>query len=125
MVIAIIALTIGFAGVAIYAHSLEKRIDKILARLAKTASNEAGFRGDLKKEMSKLHAYCDENRKGINALKNENATLKKKQKEFEDLADESVRAQIESEKAWAEGVRAIAGFGAEIPTLNTKGLNNE
>ena len=125
MTIAIIALTIGFVGVAVYARSLEKRIESILTRMAKTANNEASFRGELKKEMSKLHSYCDETRKMSNALKSEIVTVKKKQKEFEDLADESVRAQIESEKAWAEGVRAIAGFGAEIPTLNTKGLNNE
>ena len=136
MTIAIIALAIGFAGVAVYAHSLERKIESIYSRLAKTANNEAGFRADLKKEMTKLHVYCEENHARIKELDKRvedynGATLKavaslgKKQKEFEDLADESVRAQIESEKAWAEGVRAIAGFGADIPTLNTKGLNNE
>lgn len=63
--------------------------------------------------------------KRFNYVKEQMQEIKKAQEEYSNLADESVRAQIESEKAWAEGVRAIANFGASIPSLNTKGIENE
>jgi hypothetical protein len=63
--------------------------------------------------------------KRFNYVKEQMQEIKKAQEAYDNLADESVRAQIESEKAWAEGVRAIANFGASIPSLNTKGLENE
>lgn len=118
MTIAIICLAAAIIGTLIYVRCIDNAVNAILDQLAATAQGEAEFRAGLKKEMTKLHSFCEGNAKDVR-------DLKKKQKEFEDLADESVRAQIESEKAWAEGVRAIAGFGAEIPTLNTKGLTRE
>lgn len=118
MTAAVIILAAALVGVVIYARSLDNAINAILDQIADTAQNEAEFRRGLKKEMTKLHAFCADNEKAVKELA-------KKQDEFDKLADESVRAQIESEKAWAEGVRAIAGYGASVPTLNTRGIGNE
>lgn len=118
MTIAVIALAVALVGALYYIRCVDNAVDAILDQLAATADNEQGFRRELKKEMTKLHSLADEAAKRCN-------DLSKKQKEFEDLADESVRAQIDAEKAWAEGVRAIASYGVDIPTLNTKGLNHE
>lgn len=118
MTIAFAILAACLIGVLCYARYVDGQVDSILTILAETSLKEKDFRSGLKKEMTKLHAYCEENEKKL-------AELEKKQEEFSQLADESVRAQIDAEKAWAEGVRAIAGFGASIPTLNTKGIENE
>jgi len=159
MLYAVIALAIALAGTVIYVRAVDNAVDAILDQIAATAENEANFRAGLKKEMSKLHSYCEENAgetkklkrrvndmgegtkrmdESINALlegakRNDKRTLqlkedfedlKKKQEEFDQLADESIRAQIDSEKAFAEGVRAITAYGAEVPMLNTKGLSH-
>lgn len=159
MIYAVIALAIALAGTLIYVRCVDNALNAILDQIAATAANEGGFRKELKKEMSKLHAFCEDNAgetkklkrrvndmgegtkrmderikalldgamrndKRLLQLKEELEDLRKKQEEFSQLADESVRAQIDSEKAFAEGVRAITAYGAEIPMLNTKGLNN-
>ena len=129
---------------------LFKKVEAFYQLVGDVALEQTEFRKGLKKEMSKLHEFVSDNEKGVKNLKkriefvdgtvkdlrkkvdendkaihNRVEILKGKVEEFSDLADESVRAQIDSEKAWAEGVRAIAGFGASIPTLNTKGLEHE
>lgn len=125
MTIAFWVLVVAVIGALIYIRCVDNAVNAILDQLAATALNEKDFRGGMKREMTKLHSFNKDNHSEISELKKKIAELEKNQEEFSQLADESVRAQIESEKAWAEGVRAIAGFGANIPTLNTKGIEHE
>lgn len=130
--ISIILLAIVCAGLVVYLMLLRRKIDELFDILTHTASSFNEFEKGDKKELSKIHSYVtdvDESlkktRRRLKKAEEAIAELQKQQKEFEIIADESVRAQIDSEKAWAEGVRAIAGYGASIPTLNTKELDNE
>lgn len=93
-------------------------IKKLRRRLKETGEGTK----EIAKNIERLELRTD---KKFDVLKGKMEDLEKKQQEFDELADESVRARIDSEKAWAEGVRAIANFGAEVPHLNTKGLENE
>lgn len=145
----IIALVAACIVLATWLFITARRVNKLTEIVGNTALDESEFRKELKREMSKLHDYCDGNAKAIllinrslDAVKgdvvsiNEAANesfceldkkidaLSEKLEEFNELASESVRAQIESEKAWAEGVRAITSFGADIPALNLKGIEH-
>lgn len=150
MKIAIILLAVCCAALAVCVRILFGRIEELLDRLTDVVQNEVEFRKGEQKEMSKIHDFATDNAEalrrvrrkvkelgeGTKAMEKEYAghiediykqlnEIKKNQEEFEELDKESIRAQIESEKAWAEGVRSIANYGATIPTLNTKGLENE
>lgn len=46
--------------------------------------------------------------------------LKDRMTDFEKAGLENLKAQTEAERAFAEGVQNIVGFGAAVPTLNTK-----
>lgn len=143
MKIAIIAFAVAICVLGTWIYILSRRIDELMDRLTTVVQNEVEFRKEEKKEVSKIYDFAQENAEAIRKLRKrvkaigegtkemeekigkELEALKEKQKDFEDIADESVRAQIDAEKAWAEGVRSIANFGASIPTLNTKVLENE
>lgn len=66
--------------------------------------------GELREELAKLEAKLEK--------------LAQRMDEFDDLAEESVQARINADKAWAAGVQSLASYGMNIPRLNTEDLNN-
>lgn len=104
----------------VHSYSEENAADirKLRRRLREVGEGTKNLEND-------LQTFLVRQDKKLSLFREEIEELKKKQTEFDELSEESVRAQIESERAWAEGVRAIAGFGGSIPTLNTKELENE
>lgn len=125
MKIAVILLAVVCAALTFALWGIVRRVTRFYDIVSNQAHDDVEFRRGLKKEMSKLHGLASDAVVKVEKLEARMKELEKQQAEFSELADESVRAQIDSEKAWAEGVRAIAGFGASIPTLNTKGLEHE
>ena len=128
----IILLALVCAIIVFYMMILRAKLEDLFDRISQAALNTNEFMAEGKRELSKTHCYVtdvDETvkklRRRVKRLEEKVEALEKQQAEYESLADESVRAQIDAEKAWAEGVRAIAGYGASIPTLNTKELGNE
>lgn len=51
--------------------------------------------------------------------------LAKRMDEFNELTAEAVKAQMDADLAWAEGVRSITSYGSAVPRLDVESLIHE
>lgn len=51
--------------------------------------------------------------------------LAKRMDDFDELASEAVKAQMDADRAWADGVRSITSYGDAVPRLNMESLKHE
>jgi len=135
MNIAIICLAVAFAGVLIWCYHLNGQVDELIDMMTDMAmhvteredfENKTFERHDRRIEAVEKENEAIKNlSERLEAVNEELRTITDKVKEFDGLSADSLRAQIDSEKAWAEGVRAIAGYGMNVPKIDTRGLSNE
>lgn len=146
MQIPMILLGVAFLGVLIWCFILSHQIDNLVEVLADLAlhckEREDWENGTFEKhakrldEAQKTASYVDLDIKNIleketaqeqslGAVNEEIRKLAARVKDFEDLSADSIQAQIDADRAWAAGVRAIAGYGKDFPTIDTRGLGNE
>lgn len=128
MNIAIICLAVAFVGILIWCYHLNGEIDDLLDMLTDTAMH-ISEREDFENKTFERHDRRIEKTENLSerleAVNEELRTITDKMKEFDGLSADSLRAQIKAEEAWADGVRAIAGYGMNVPRIDTKGLSNE
>lgn len=135
MNIAIICLAVVCAACLFWCYRLYGEIDDLLDMLTDTAMHISEREDWENKTFEKHDRRIDTVEKENEAIKNlserleavngELRTITDKVKEFDGLSADSLRAQIDSEKAWADGVRAIAGYGMNVPKIDTRGLSDE
>lgn len=75
---------------------------------------------------------ADEAKRNYEAAKKQAETLcvrtdelAKRMDDFDELASEAVKAQIDADRAWADGVRSITSYGDAVPRLNMESLKHE
>lgn len=115
MIYANIVLSIVLGGALYLIYRLNKKVNVLLDRV--TAASYAV--AELKKGVAA--ALAEHEKKNSEDMKE----LHDRMKEFEEAGLENLRAQAAAEKAFADGVQEIMGFGANIPKLKTGGLKNE
>lgn len=135
MNIAIICLAVAFAGVLIWCYHLNGQVDELIDMMTDMAMHvterEDWENKTFEKHDRRVEAVEKENEaiknlsERLEAVNGELRTITDKMKEFDGLSADSLRAQIKAEEAWADGVRAIAGYGMNVPKIDTRGLSNE
>lgn len=128
MNIAIICLAVAFAGVLIWCYHLNGQVDELIDMMTDMAmhvTEREDWENDVFEKIDRKIGDNNDYSKRLDAVNEELRKLTDKVEEFDGLSADSIRAQIDSEKAWAEGVRAIAGYGMNVPKIDTKGLSNE
>ena len=135
MNIAIICLAVAFVGILIWCYHLNGLVDELIDMMTDMAMHvterEDWENKTFEKNDRRIEAVEKENDEigtlatRLEAVNGELRTITDKMKEFDGLSADSLRAQIDSEKAWAEGVRAIADYGMNVPKIDTRGLSNE
>lgn len=135
MNIAIICLSVAFAGILIRFYHLNCRVDELIDMITDMAMHvterEDWENKTFEKHDRRVEAVEKENEAigtlatRLEAVNGELRTITDKVREFDGLSADSLRAQIKAEEAWADGVRAIAGYGMNVPKIDTKGLSNE
>lgn len=135
MNIAIICLAVVCVACLFWCYHLNGEIDDLLDMLTDTAmhiSEREDFENKtFERHDRRIEAVEEENEaiknlsERLEAVNEELRTITDKMKEFDGLSADSLRAQIKAEEAWADGVRAIAGYGMNVPRIDTKGLSNE
>ena len=102
-------------------HSMEMYSEM----LAELALHFTEYKDWADKTLERLDKRIEDNATGLKALNEAHCTMQKKFEEIDDLTAESLKAQIDADKAWADGVRALSSYGANIPSIKPGGLNNE
>ena len=125
MEIALILMGIALIGLLIWVWRLYDQTDSLLDQMISLAQHSVDRENWENEVFQKIDIKYEKTTKGLEAVNEDIRKLTDKIEEFNDLTADSLQAQIDSEKAWAEGVRAIAGYGMSIPTINTRGLGNE
>lgn len=121
LIVVIVALVASIVVNIILNHKLEECYDMIIH----VATEFAAYKDWCDKTFERLDRRIEENTKGLKALNEDICTMQKKFEDIDDLTAESLKAQIDADKAWAEGVRALSSYGANIPSIKPGGLNNE
>lgn len=128
MNIAVICLAVAFAGVLIWCYHLNGQVDELIDMMTDMALHVTE-REDWENKTFEKHDRRIEKTENLSerleAVNEELRTITDKMKEFDGLSADSLRAQIKAEEAWADGVRAIAGYGMNVPKIDTRGLSNE
>ena len=128
MNIAIICLAVVCVACLIWCYHLNGQVDELIDMLTDMAlhvTEREDWENDVFEKIDRKIGDNNDYSKRLDAVNEELRKLTGKVEEFDGLSADSIRAQIDSEKAWAEGVRAIAGYGMNVPKIDTKGLSNE
>ena len=104
---------------------LNKKVEEYNHRMIHVAMEVAQYKDWADKTLERLDKRIEDNATGLKALNEAHCTMQKKFEEIDDLTAESLKAQIDADKAWADGVRALSSYGANIPSIKPGGLNNE
>lgn len=135
MNIAIICLAVAFAGILIWCYHLNGQVDELIGMITDMAMHVTEREDWENKTFEKHDRRVEAVEKENEAIKNLSERLEAVNGELRSITDnitelnglsaDSLRAQIDSEKAWAEGVRAIAGYGMNVPKIDTRGISHE
>lgn len=139
MEIAIILLAFVMFGALIVVWMATRKVDNMIDTVADLAlhvtdredwenatfEKHADRLDDIDETLCNLDGDQETVEIAVGDLREAMAALEKRVKEIEDMADEGLQARIDADKAWAAGVQSLASFGQNIPTINTRSLNNE
>lgn len=120
-----IAVTVIFICCIALILTLNRKVEEYNHRMIHVAMEVAQYKDRADKTLERLDKRIENNATGLKALNEAHCTMQKKFEEIDDLTAESLKAQIDADKAWADGVRALSSYGANIPSIKPGGLNNE